>query len=140
MNTKQKAETQYKRWLAVAESVVGSGETTLSQLTTGGKKMFGDKYVGTFASDKIPMLSDDQVAIVNVDRTGQPGSHWIGWTKTLVYDSFGRKVKSLLTADNIPMDTADDAEQSVTESNCGARCLAFLSVYLLHGHNAAVHI
>ena len=120
-------------------SMVGGKVTYGNQLDMVAKRAFGDKFVGVFSSDQIPKLTDGQSAIINLDTSRQPGSHWIAigklGPKIIVYDSFGRKTKQILPkllAHHI--DTEYDAEQSVDEYNCGARTLAFL--YVFHNYGA----
>jgi len=57
------------------------------------------KYIGTFPQDKIP-LNKEGYMIINTDREGKPGLHWVAIYSTnktfYVYDSYGRSTKSLL--------------------------------------------
>ena len=83
--------------------LLGNSTTYLTDLTAIGKKIFGSKYKETFPSDKIPKLTDESpYAILNLDKSTEPGSHWIAICKnpknntTLVYDSFGRKGSTIL--------------------------------------------
>ena len=100
------------------------------------KKMLGIKFKGVFASDKIPILNDLQpYAILNLDSSKQPGSHWIAIAKTnnetMIYDSFGRQtskiIKNLIFSGNGRIIESDrDIEQKIIETDCGARSLAWL--------------
>ena len=55
-----------------------------------GKEFLGDKFKGVFSSDKVPFKPG--YYIINVDKSGLPGSHWVGIIikpKTIiVYDSY----------------------------------------------------
>ena len=114
-----------------------SGSTYLDELDMFGTKMLGNKFHGVYPSDKIPKLTTKQpYCILNLDKSTQSGSHWIGVARTpayiLVYDSFGRKTKRILPAlfKNSGklkiVDTEADPEQDILEENCGQRCLSWL--------------
>ena len=81
------------------------------------------------------------MAIFNLDTKKQPGSHWVAVVKDkkhyIVYDSFGRDIK--LKQKNYIM-TDKDAEQSVEESNCGQRSVAWLVVVAVKGIKTALTI
>ena len=130
--------------------LLGNSTTYLSDLTAIGKKIFGSKYKGTFPSDKIPKLTDKSpYAILNLDKSTEPGSHWIAIAKhpknnnTLVYDSFGRKgstiIKSLTYSGNGEIINSDlkDNEQKIEETNCGSRVIAWLVIVEKYGWNSA---
>jgi hypothetical protein len=130
----------------IIEPLSGDGTTYLTELNGIGKKLFGVKFKGVFPSDKIPKLNDlSPYAILNLDTSKQPGSHWVAIAKsphkneTLLYDSFARKgskiIKSLSYSGNGRIINSDlkDAEQRVEETNCGARCLAYLVVVEKYG-------
>ena len=85
-------------------------------------------------------------AIINLDRSTDQGegSHWIGVAHTsqglLVYDSFGKMHDTppeLLHLYGKATVTNPDAEQSISETNCGARVLAWLMVVDLFGAKEA---
>ena len=84
-------------------------------------KRFGTLMLGfplpVLAADA---LADARLAIVNLDGSQEPGSHWVGIYDDLFYDSFGRRNAIGLR------DTELDAEQSEMEDNCGARVMAWL--------------
>jgi len=125
---------------------LGTGVTYTSQLTDICNQLFGKhKYRGTFSSDTLPKLTKARpYAIVNVDKSTQPGSHWVAccWLPggMLVYDSFGRKTSKLMK--NIykkykTIDTDYDAEQPIKQKNCGSRCIAWLRMCDTYGTNIA---
>ena len=70
---------------------MGNKALTSYEITKVCRKLFGRKYLGTFAQDKMP-LGLEGYAIINVDVTGQPGSHWVALILEkhycYVYDSF----------------------------------------------------
>ena len=134
-------ETEYERWLKVMRKLLGSGVTSSTQLQSAGKDLFGNTFKGVYAADKIPDLKTGETAIVNLDKTGEPGSHWVALTDNLVYDSFGRSKRKILPdAGLIQKNTDPDPEQTSNEEDCGARSMAFLVCYHLHGNNAVKHI
>jgi len=116
--------------------LTGDKTTYLTELNGIGKKMLGVKFKGVFPADKIPKLNDlSPYAILNLDTSKEPGSHWIAIAKegndTYVYDSFGRKntkiIKNLLFSGNGRIiDTDNDIEQKISETDCGARSIAWL--------------
>ena len=126
------------------------GVTNLSQLTKLAERRFGTRFHGTYASDQIPRLSPMQSCILNLDTSSGPGSHWIALvrgkgTQCYVYDSFGRRGVQLIPAlawhsPGKVIDSDLDPEQGVSESNCGARCIAWLEVFYQHGARIALTI
>jgi len=138
---KRFAEKEYRRWLKVTECIVGPSTTSNTTLNKAGSIMFGDRYKGTFAADKIPRINKNSGAIVNTDKSGLPGSHWVGLTHNRHYDSFGRPFATLFPDAKIHKDDTEyDIEQHHDETNCGARCLAFLAVDMLHGDGISMFI
>ena len=125
----------------------GDKSTYMTDLTSIGKHLLGEKYKGTFTSDNIPFLTDKRpYCIVNLDNSHQSGSHWIGLAKYpkqdkyLLYDSFGRKSKDIIPAvlnkfGNGLQDTDYDVEQKEIEMNCGQRSLSFLILSDFFGVN-----
>ena len=120
----------YNNYLKLIENDIGNSTTTNIQLDKYCKLVFGKNYKGCFSLDNIPNLKNNQCCIFNLDKSHEPGSHWMGLYKSgkhnIIYDSFGRKSKKL----NVPLknyiDTEYDAEQKIIETNCGARCISFL--------------
>ncbi len=138
---KARAESTYKQCLPLMEQLIGEGRTDGDALEQQGRWLLGSNFKGVFPSDRIPGINKGECCIVNVDKREDPGSHWLALTDCLVYDSFGRKHKDLIPhADLRHSDTALDAEQIPAEENCGARTLAFLCCYMLHGNKGAAHI
>lgn len=132
------AEAKYYDLLKEIDRKVGIGnETTyLSELDKAGRKLLGVKFKGVFPSDKIPKLNDlKPYCILNLDRSDQSGSHWVGLAKygdnALLYDSFGRKYNEIIpnirfSGNGKIVMTDDDAEQGPLQENCGLRSLGFL--------------
>ena len=141
--SKKKAEKLYDDYLRQIEDKYGNKETDTLQLNKMGKGLFGNKYIGTFPSDKIPIMKGGEYAIVNLDDSSKMGSHWVGLVKdhnnlSYVYDSFGRKTTKIIPAliqsgNGIIKMTENDAEQDKLEENCGQRCISALMVYNKYG-------
>lgn len=116
--------------------LTGKKTTYLTELNGIGRKILGVKFKGVFPADKIPKLNDlSPYAILNLDTSKEPGSHWIAIAKigndTYVYDSFGRSnikiIKNLAFSGNGRIIDADrDTEQDLLETDCGARSIAWL--------------
>jgi hypothetical protein len=116
--------------------LTGDKTTYLNELNGVGKQMLGVKFKGVFPADKIPKLNDlSPYAILNLDTSKEPGSHWVSIAKngdeTYIYDSFGRSNVKIIpnlrySGNGRIVDTDKDVEQDVLETNCGARCVAWL--------------
>ncbi len=147
--------TFHYNWLLrkVAIPAVSDDTTTGSSLDKFGKTAFGKKFHGVYMRDEIPADLDAQTpyAIINLDADTDPGdgSHWIavaflGKRKGLLaYDSFGKlheTPKELTALYGKARVTDPDAEQDVDETNCGARCIAWLLVMDLFGAKEAKSI
>lgn len=115
--------------------LLGSGITTGSDLDRVGRSEFKGKWSGIFMSDQ--NLPRRGYCIVNTDRVGDPGVHWVAVGSGMVYDSFGRS--NILNKPGLK-DTDYDAEQTNNEANCGQRCLAWLSVLDSYGPDEAATI
>ena len=114
---------------------LGNTTTYTDQLNRIGKKYLKSKFWGAYPADQIPNLTNKKpYAILNLDKSDGPGSHWIAVAKsnkdTIVYDSFGRKsikiIPSLKSGTGQIIDTDYDKEQTPDELNCGSRSLSFL--------------
>ena len=105
---------------------MGKGETDTDELTSVGRCLFGRQFVGTFGCDEVPNITVNQSLIVNTQPTTSSGEHWLALYNNggqlIGYDSFGRDIHEAV------MESEPDSEQDVRESNCGQRCLAWLSV------------
>ena len=128
----------YNQYLQRITRCLGkNGVTYSSELHKLGKQLFPSRWMGVFARDTIPQDSHGYM-IVNLDNSHEPGSHWVAVAHTMFYDSFGRHSSTELGFTHQRYtNTEDDAEQHVHELNCGARCLAWLCVYHLHGPSVA---
>jgi hypothetical protein len=102
-----------------------------------GAELFGTKWIGCFPQDKVVLRNGFQV--LNVDKSTQSGSHWIGLYKTnnniYIYDSFarpsGQLLKSLtkkIKGYHLKYKDSDrsDAEQRGDSEVCGQLSLSWL--------------
>jgi hypothetical protein len=126
-------ERIYKRILhEIVEPITGKGVTYDDDLWEIGKDLLGPKFHGVYSSNNTPTTKNIYY-IINVDKSTEPGSHWLGCVnqnnRTYIYDSFGRKTAKLIPHLGGKITDADyDKEQKNNEDNCGARCLAWLLV------------
>jgi putative methionine-R-sulfoxide reductase with GAF domain len=133
----QKAEHKFNQYLNHIHKIMGHNRSTYAnELQHFSKKMFKHKFKGVYASDKYPKLKKNQSMIINVDKSNEPGSHWLGVycydnNRYLIFDSFGRPSVKLIphfgSGINL-MDTDYDKNQLKSQSDCGQRCIAFLNV------------
>lgn len=148
--TEAKAEQLYKDTLKnIIYPLTGNKSTYMNDLDRVGRKLLGVKFKGVFPSDKIPKLNDlKPYCVLNLDKSTQPGSHWVALSKIngknscILYDSFGRSNKKIMpnlvnSKNGKILDSDRDAEQKISESDCGARSLAFLVVLDKYGVDVA---
>jgi hypothetical protein len=147
--TEKESVDFYNQYLKQVYTLLGNKSTYLSELEGVGRKLLKVKFKGVFPSDKIPKLNDlSPYCILNLDKSTQSGSHWISLAKfpnssdSLVYDSFGRDFKEIIPALNYTgngriINTDRDPEQKIQETDCGARCIAWLMVFDRHGADMA---
>ena len=142
------ANLKYNKVLKdIITPLTGDKTTYLDELDGIGHKMLGVSFKGVYPADKIPRLNDlKKYAILNLDTSKEPGSHWVAIAKdknqTYLYDSFGRHntqiIKELSYSGNGRIiDTDRDAEQDFLETNCGARSLAWLVLFDKWGADVA---
>lgn len=138
----------YNQILKKVEKKIGTNKTTYStDLDELGKYYFKDMFVGCYPSDQIPILTNRRCyCIVNLDSSDENGSHWIALAyhknKYIFYDSFGRPQHEILKALNNRkvIETEDDPEQKITESNCGQRSMSFLLLLHMYGLEMALKL
>ena len=143
MTNKYKILNDYEHTLMLVEDVLGSKVTTNTQLDNLGFHLFGNDYLGTFPSDKMPKYAKDRNCfILNTDssKSKNDSGHWVGFCKMngklYFYDSFARPAfrlskfwanKRLINANKLCRD------QSFKESDCGARILAWIIIFMKYG-------
>ena len=139
-------ELEYEKILKDFESILGNDTTYNTDLERIGYKELGSGFAGVFSSDRIPRLNEiKKYAILNLDHSKQPGSHWVAIAydekndDIIFYDSFGRHSKRIIPSlhslyeDKDILNTENDAEQHSKENNCGQRSLAFLLFFKKYG-------
>lgn len=155
MNLKKIDRDANKKYQSTLDNIIypllGYSITFSNDLKRIGMKLFGTKFCGVFSSDQIPILNkDSKYAIINLDNSDEPGSHWIAIAfdedldRILVYDSFGRQTREIIPSifnkyrvDKVVM-TDDDAEQNpILDNDCGARSMAWLFVFDRYGYKVA---
>lgn len=146
----REANRLYNIILRQVIKLVGNKTTFLSQLNTVGKQLLGVKFKGVFPSDEIPKLTNrTPYCILNLDKSYEPGSHWIALAKvkkkSIIYDSFGRTHTKIIpnlkySGNGRILDTDLDAEQKITEQSCGARSIGFLVFLDKYGPEMALLI
>lgn len=134
----------------IIKPISGDNTTYLSEILGIGKKLLGVKFKGVYPSDKIPKLNDlSPYAVLNLDTSKEKGSHWVAIAKknnnTYLYDSFGRRDTQIIpnlqfSGNGKIINTDDDAEQKITQYDCGARCLCFLVFFDKWGADNAMLI
>jgi hypothetical protein len=150
MKGEGQAEELYNYYLKRFEKILGNKATSSSELTSLGKKLFGEKYAGTFAKDQIKsdtLNNKYSYAIINNQNSFEDGEHWVcvAYKNGVVYayDSYGqdilnyvpslRKYGKIVNADG-------DAEQYGNQANCGARCISYLYIFDRYGKDIALKI
>lgn len=140
---------KYREILKYMQNALGNDSTFSNDLQRLAIQLFGDSFKGVYASNKIPDLNEiKKYAIINLDNSNQPGSHWVAVAYSeetdsiIFYDSFGRHSKKILPEIHDRyikvVDTDSDAEQRIKENNCGQRALAWLLIYDRFGKNNAM--
>lgn len=140
--------------------VLGKGITTDRQLNTVGKQIFGKEWLGVFPSDVKPYtlmknatMDGKSYGIINVDGSGEPGSHWYSIfrdasqpnAKWYLWDSFARKStrmipKFIKTIGYRYIDLNKTADQKKSELDCGARAMAVLAYIKKYGIQSAAGV
>jgi len=147
------AERLFNEITKTIKTALGSGVTNGAELDTLGKMLFGKDWQGIFAADTIKAAlskaNSRGAYIVNTDNSTGRGLHWVGIyvfsNAKLVFDSFGRKTKDILTSLASPglgavgglVDTDYDKNQLVKQQDCGSRAMAFLCVAHYWGYDIA---
>lgn len=147
MTKREEAMKLYDQILKSVVMKIGDDTTYDRQLNGYGKAKLGVKFRGVFPSDAIPKLNDlSRYAILNLDRSSEPGSHWVALAKennhSYFYDSFGRKATKIIpnlvySGNGRIINTDLKAEQKVSENDCGARSLAWLILFDKYGSKIA---
>jgi len=146
----KKAHDDYNKILVEVKKSIGNKTTYGHTLQKEAIKHLGYRFKGVFASDKIPKLNKlRSFAILNLDNSNQPGSHWIAVAldgkNLIVYDSFGRNhtkiIPNLKNEFRGKIHNTDlDPEQRKDEFNCGQRSIGWLIFFQKYGAKRAMLI
>jgi len=110
-----------------------------------GKELIGDKFIGVYSQDLIPLEPESYYGIANTDFSGEPGTHWVALYKKgktiYVYDSFARPTNEIMPIfykkardNNITIiDINREPDQYVTSQVCGPISLSWLLSVEKHG-------
>lgn len=105
--------------------------------------LFASKYGGTFPQDSSVEIKNNKYYIINTDKTGNEGIHWVALyttpKKAYMYDSYartGKKVLPILSKKlsqkgyGIQMSDRSDVEQDdkikKQDEICGQLCISWL--------------
>jgi hypothetical protein len=132
-------KTQY-----IVKRIGHSTTTNNHELHKLGKDMFANKFMGVYSSNTIPYIGKNQYLISNLDKSTQPGSHWVALcrgagNRILIFDSFGRPTRSILPSmigRNFE-DTDYDTNQHTLSKLCGQKCLSFIYIFDKYGFKNA---
>lgn len=142
----KKAHKDYNHILSkVIEPCIGKKTTFMNDIHDLCDIIFEKQWAGIYSRNRIPKLTNKKpYCICNLDLEGEAGSHWVGLYKDgkeiLVYDSFGRANKEILpvlSKNRKTRETDRDVEQDIEETNCGARCIAWLCLVKYYGVKSA---
>lgn len=122
---KKDVQALYEFTLNEVQKTLGAGITNDEQLNK--YCTFLPKFKGTHAWDELPKLKNLESCIINLDKSNQPGSHWVAIykykNKTYMFDSFDRKISNFR---KVEIDKA--VMQKPKENDCGQRSIAFLAL------------
>ena len=131
-------------------AVMGKSTTTSTdELLQYGRRAFNaENFLGVFPADVTPPRTPHRCFYVqNTDASDQPGTHWVGIAREpgqtdVVFDSFARRPSpTFLPHLQHMVRTEDDVDQARTgpgSTMCGQLCMAFGTIFLHHGRNAAL--
>lgn len=127
----KEVESFFDEVLRTLQSSMGKDITSEDQLRKVGHALLGKSFKGVFPVDRLPPLRQGQCCVINLDQSGEPGSHWVAVYKSqpyCIYDSFGRRSSNILPSLKTiqVVDSDYDAEQKLSEDNCGQRSLGWL--------------
>jgi hypothetical protein len=114
-------------------------------------ELFGSKFYGVFPSDKIPKLNfHKKYCILNLDKSNQPGSHWIacvldGNDDIYIFDTYDRSIKKILpiiykVKHHRILSGNKSVLQKIDGEDCGQRCIAWLLLVEKYGIDVAKKI
>ena len=136
----------YQDALMMVEDVLGAGSTNNIQITKLCKHLFGNDYLGTYSSDKMPKgIKDNQCFILNTDSSKSLNKygHWVGFYKLngklFYYDSFGRpayKLSKYWANKRMINTNKNGRDQSFSSKICGSISVSWLILIKKWGERA----
>lgn len=145
----KRANTLFLKYKRQIENSIGKQSTALGQLDEIGHFLFANKWAGVYTADESPNFTGGRkYAIFNLDKKGEPGSHWVAVVKKsaksiIIWDSFGRQAQEILpelTNKYSIIEPDRDTDQRIDENDCGQNSLSFLMLYDRQGWRYARHI
>ena len=148
MNSEVEVMAKYNKILKDIKKQLGNKTTYSSDLNSLGIRLLGGKFNGVYPADKIKISKKQPYCIVNTDTSKGMGEHWCALAmmdnKIIFYDSFARDgVKLIPQLKNIGLriiNTDDDIEQKILQSDCGQRSLSWLIFLDKYGAEEAMLI
>jgi hypothetical protein len=141
----------FKKYKEKIICLMGKKSLYSDEITKMCRTLFGRKYIGTYAQDKIP-LGLNGYMIVNTDISGKPGQHWIALVLNshtcYIFDSFGRKAehlvpileKKLQRKHYVSIDADRKPEQYGNSEICGQLSIAFLLTVHKYGIEKTIKV
>lgn len=93
-------------------------------------------FLGVFASDAIPTLKEKSAVVVNVDKSSEPGSHWLAFyyenNNIEFFDSYGNPPEFYgpsfqdFFSNYSSVSWNSTTLQSLTSNVCGPYCIYFI--------------
>ena len=75
--SKYRIPKEYEQNLTMLMDILGSGSTNNEDLEKRGAYLFGGVFKGTYASDQMHLLKNNEMCIINTDDSKGSGVHWI---------------------------------------------------------------
>ena len=150
MELQIKIKKKFNKYKKTIIEQIGNKALFDDQINSICSKLFGSKWAGAYAVDKIPIKKYNEIHyfIVNTDKSNEAGEHWVAVvlhkSNAYLYDSFGRKsinilkpLANLLSKKSIHITDSDyTKEQHGDTQICGQLCISFLLCYDQFGRDA----
>jgi hypothetical protein len=124
---------EYDYNLLLLKNILSDGSTTNIQLNYIGNFLFGKLFLGVFSSNQFPKrIKNNEMFISNTSPSYSKGIHWVGFyqynNNLYAYDTFNRPVNSLSKyfKNKHIINANKSIDESINESNCGQRVMAWL--------------
>jgi hypothetical protein len=150
MELQIKIKKKFSKYKKTIIEQVGSKAMYDDEINSICHKLFGSKWAGAYAVDKIPIKKYNYIHyfIVNTDKSNEAGTHWVAVVlhkqNCYIYDSFGRKTENILkplvgmlNKKSIHFtDSNYTKEQHGDTQICAQLCIAFLLCFDQFGRDA----